>query len=320
MLKHFHYINSEGKDQGINVRNRAKELTALLDDVSKIRAERKLARSQKQKYSGIGSSASSGGFGGSGSKYGGFGSDSVNGEFGGYSGGVYGDGGGFGGNEYDGPGYSNSSRSAVNDDDFEEYEVDVPPTTSSTSKTSKPTPPPQKDLFSFDDSPATSTPAVAPTTAADDDDFTDFQSAVPQSSAPLTSTKLPNTSKPLPPSQSDNLFDLFSSPAPTNPSNTATVGNNSTLLSFGGNSSYNSAGAGFGPMVSAGASTISGSSTTLSGSTTTIGNGGSKGKSSKADDAFGSLWASASSKKPSNNSTKPSNFPMASQQSTGSLI
>lgn len=92
MLKHFQYIDSNGKDQGINVRNRAKELIALLGDVNKIRTERKLAKSNRSKFSGI-SSTNSGGFGDSGNRYGGFGSDAG---YGGYSGGVYGDGGGFG--------------------------------------------------------------------------------------------------------------------------------------------------------------------------------------------------------------------------------
>ena len=41
MLRQFHYIDQNGKDQGINVRNRAKELAELLSDVDRIRAERK---------------------------------------------------------------------------------------------------------------------------------------------------------------------------------------------------------------------------------------------------------------------------------------
>ena len=44
MLKQFHFIDANGKDQGINVRNRSKELTELLSDVEKIRNERKKAR------------------------------------------------------------------------------------------------------------------------------------------------------------------------------------------------------------------------------------------------------------------------------------
>lgn len=45
MLKSFHYIDSKGRDQGINVRNRSKNLIALLNDDSLVRTERKKARS-----------------------------------------------------------------------------------------------------------------------------------------------------------------------------------------------------------------------------------------------------------------------------------
>ena len=44
MLRQFHFIDQNGKDQGVNVRNRAKELAELLSDVERIRAERKKSR------------------------------------------------------------------------------------------------------------------------------------------------------------------------------------------------------------------------------------------------------------------------------------
>src|SRR3984885_11263765 len=94
MLRQFHLIDQNGKDQGVNVRNRAQELAKLLGDVDAIRAERKKARANRNKFGGMegtGGAFSSGG--GGGGRYGGFGSDS----YGGYSGGVFGDGGGFGG-------------------------------------------------------------------------------------------------------------------------------------------------------------------------------------------------------------------------------
>ncbi|OXT10123.1 hypothetical protein B9K06_26600, partial [Bacillus sp. OG2] len=50
MLKSFHYIDSKGVDQGINIRNRAKELTNLMNDESKIRQERKKAKENAKKY------------------------------------------------------------------------------------------------------------------------------------------------------------------------------------------------------------------------------------------------------------------------------
>ncbi|KMU80137.1 epsin-3 [Coccidioides immitis RMSCC 3703] len=94
MLRQFHYIDNNGKDQGVNVRNRAQELAKLLGDVDAIRAERKKAKANRNKFGGIegGMGGFSGGFS-SNSRYGGFGSDDAS--FGGYSGGVYGDGGGF---------------------------------------------------------------------------------------------------------------------------------------------------------------------------------------------------------------------------------
>lgn len=227
MLRQFHYIDQNGKDQGINVRNRAKELTELLSDVDRIRSERKKARVSKNKYVGVeGGAGLGGGFSsGSSSRYGGFGSESAGANsdtFGGYSGGVYGDGGGFGGQTND---YSSSSRR----DKFEEYDEfdgDRPTATSSSSSSrakrerstpkhrtaEAPKPKPQKahevDLFSFDDpvpssssaaaaaAPAASsfaalsaTPASAPVAAAEDDDeFDDFQSAAPAAAAPAASS------------------------------------------------------------------------------------------------------------------------------------
>ncbi|KAI0402860.1 hypothetical protein F4802DRAFT_335958 [Xylaria palmicola] len=204
MLRQFHFIDQNGKDQGINVRNRAKELAELLGDVERIRAERKKARTNKAKYTGVEGGAT-GGFSGSSGRYGGFGSES--GGYGGYSGGVYGDGGGFGGQTDE---WRDSSGRA---DKFEEYdEFDEGAATSSSSrpkqaeraervgvKKTTPTQPPKKkepevDLFSFDDAdtaPAASSTAAAPASSAsfgladlsgsagDDDDFDDFQSATP---------------------------------------------------------------------------------------------------------------------------------------------
>lgn len=304
MLKNFHYINSEGKDQGINVRNRAKELVALLNDVSKIRAERKSAKAKKVKSTGSGSN----GFGGTGKKYGGFGSDSPSGGYGGYSGGVYGDGGGFGGNEYEGPGYSRSSRAhATEDDEFEEYQVEGVQNSSSRSTAAESQPAPKKaapqvDLFSFDD-PVSAPAAPAATTATapvdDDDEFDDFQSA-----GPVAASSTLNTSKPLPTTNNNNLFDLFSSPAPT------TTSSNNTFSSF--TSAPAPVTSGFGSFSSAPQSS---SSTTLGGTTSTI-NGGNKGKVPAKNDAFGDIWSSTK-KSVTANKPKPAE---TSNNYSGSLI
>src|SRR5271154_6526490 len=73
MLRQFHFIDQNGKDQGINIRNRAKELAELLSDVDRIRAERKKARATRNKYSGVerGASLGSSMSIGSSSRYGG---------------------------------------------------------------------------------------------------------------------------------------------------------------------------------------------------------------------------------------------------------
>lgn len=53
MLEDFHYIDSQGRDQGINVRNRAKALVELLQDDEQLRNERKKARENANKYKGV---------------------------------------------------------------------------------------------------------------------------------------------------------------------------------------------------------------------------------------------------------------------------
>ncbi|KAL6946952.1 hypothetical protein ACO0QE_001808 [Hanseniaspora vineae] len=58
MLKDFHYIDSQGQDQGLNVRTRAKAIVGLLKDDNEIRKERKHARETAEKYRGIGNTAS----------------------------------------------------------------------------------------------------------------------------------------------------------------------------------------------------------------------------------------------------------------------
>ena len=61
------------------MRNRSRELVELLGDVDKIRGERRKAKANKHKYTGVGNDPMS--FTSGGSRYGGFGSESL-----GYSG------------------------------------------------------------------------------------------------------------------------------------------------------------------------------------------------------------------------------------------
>lgn len=325
MLQHFHYINPEGKDQGLNVRNRAKELNSLLCDVDKIRSERKVARANRQKYSGIGSGGIAGSrgsyggiglnskrFSGSGGKFGGFGSDSDSNQFGAYSGGVYGDGGGYGGgNEYDSPNFSRYSQNVG--DKFEEYQVDIQtsssPSNSSKTSTTKPAPvpAPQPDLFSFDDPPVSAKPPMVQNNIAESDDFSDFQSAIVPETL-NTSTPFSNISKPLPPNQSNDLLGLFSTPSSTT-YNASAAGTKSlhsysksvSSMNTAGLNSFNS----FNSTFSNGQAPA-----TLSGNAPKVGNSGPSSKAANTDDVFGSLWTSESTKR---NSSKPANVSMTAQ-------
>ena len=200
MLKQFHYIDPNGKDQGVNVRNRAQELSKMLGDVDAIRAERKKARANRNKYGGV---EGGGGFGASGNRYGGFSNEDAG--YGSYQGQVYGDGGGFGGQENS----SNFHDTQRRGDQFEEYdEADEVSSTARTTRTkstsAKPSSSgttaapkasakakePEEDLLGFDEPASISTNGKAPATsanddfgdlsgpaAADEDDFDDFQSA-----------------------------------------------------------------------------------------------------------------------------------------------
>lgn len=269
MLKQFHYIDQNGKDQGINVRNRSSELAKLLSDVDTIRQERKKARANKHKYGGVEGGASlGGGFSSGGSRYGGFegGSSSFGG---GYGGEVYGDGGGFGGQDPD-LRFQSTQRRA---DEFEEYDAgdaeEAPArrtttaTTSSSASAARSKPQsqaksaskpaePVKDLFSFDDDePATlAQPTVAQAKPAqntmdsfggDDDDFDDFQSATPApapsntlaalSPAPTTSIPTATTQFAAPqPMAPPPINSILSAPSPA-PSATSSVAGASSVTS-----------------------------------------------------------------------------------------
>ncbi|KAF6755839.1 hypothetical protein DFP72DRAFT_895352 [Ephemerocybe angulata] len=145
MLRNFHYIDDKGKDEGINVRNRSKELVELLTDVEKIRSERRKAKANKNKFTGVGNDAM--GFsGGSAGRYGGFGSDSFTSGGGGGGGGSGSDGGyandhyGSGAGSYSGggPSYNYNDHNTTTTQSrrqFEEYDAggdDLAHNTSST--------------------------------------------------------------------------------------------------------------------------------------------------------------------------------------------
>ena len=257
MLRQFHYIDQNGKDQGINVRNRAKELTELLSDVERIRAERKKARATKNKYTGVeGGSGLGGGFSGSSGRYGGFGSESAgygDDSYGGYSGGVYGDGGGFGGQSSEFGGTSGSRGERF--EEYDEFDDNDRPAASAKAKRPERNAPPKKteapkkkapevDLFSFDDPepPSSAAPAAAPSNgsglgslsgladANDDDEFDDFQSATPagQTTAPSNAFMTP---LPPPISSAASSTAQFAAPKPVSAPQQANLSNMVSLSS-----------------------------------------------------------------------------------------
>lgn len=199
MLRSFHYIDMKGVDQGINIRNRAKELSNLLNDESRIRQERKKAKENAKKYGGVSSNSYAGGT----SRYGNYSSN--NGSYDddeGYANRVFGDGGVFG-ERYE------EQRPAGNAK-FEEYEVETSSSNRRTSKpsvgtsnvnaTSKSSQSAPVDLFSFDnpEPAAAASNGNAPVEDDDDDDFDDFQTA--------NTAGQSNTAN----SNSGNLSDLLS--------------------------------------------------------------------------------------------------------------
>lgn len=249
MLRQFHFIDLNGKDQGVNVRNRSKELAELLGDVERIRAERKKARANRNKFGGVEGGAMSGGMS-SGSRYGGFGSEDAGG-YGSSSSGVYGDGGGYGGNTSD---FQDSSSKRDRFEEYDEYDEGATAsparrkmgtTATEPVRVKKAEPPkpkePEIDILAFDDEIPPETPpkefssnGKKPSNALenDDEDFDDFQSASPTNAAtskpsipgfppPISTNTVPTAQfaapKPVAPVQGNNLNDLFSSisPAPS---------------------------------------------------------------------------------------------------------
>ncbi|CCU98032.1 unnamed protein product [Malassezia sympodialis ATCC 42132] len=177
ILRNFHYIDDQGKDQGINT---------LLSDVDMIRAERRKARANRSKYQGTGNTDFVPGSGGG--RYGGFSSDSY-----------YASGGASGT-------YGVSGASTHDQAEYDEYDAGDDEDTQGPSQTAasstKATGPPVADLFSFDDEPAaTASPSkpAAPPAAAPLDDFDDFQAAPPA----------PASSQTVPPAQNDPMFDFL---------------------------------------------------------------------------------------------------------------
>ncbi|XP_052863769.1 uncharacterized protein LOC128270410 [Anopheles cruzii] len=76
-LENYTFVDENGKDQGINVRHKVRELIDFIQDDDRLREERKKAKKNKDKYIGMSSEAMGGGM-----RYGGSGGGST--EYGGY--------------------------------------------------------------------------------------------------------------------------------------------------------------------------------------------------------------------------------------------
>ena len=55
MLTIFFFSDEHGKDQGVNVRNKVKDLVSLIQDNDRLREERKRAKKNRDKYVGMSS-------------------------------------------------------------------------------------------------------------------------------------------------------------------------------------------------------------------------------------------------------------------------
>lgn len=62
-LENYTFTDENGKDMGINVRHRAKQLIEFIQDDERLRDERKKAKKNKDKYIGVSADSMSGGFG-----------------------------------------------------------------------------------------------------------------------------------------------------------------------------------------------------------------------------------------------------------------
>lgn len=60
-LENYHFVDENGKDQGINIRQKVKEMVEFTQDDDRLREERKKAKKNKDKYVGV-SSEGAGGF------------------------------------------------------------------------------------------------------------------------------------------------------------------------------------------------------------------------------------------------------------------
>ncbi|EPY50032.1 ENTH/VHS domain-containing protein Ent3 [Schizosaccharomyces cryophilus OY26] len=339
MLRNFHYIDRYQRDQGLNVRTRAKELVELLNDNDRIRQERRKARQTRGKYFGVGSDGDARVSSGSRPRFSGFGGSPRTAS---YRNRVYGDGGGFtdfssGGGFRDSSSYSDTHDHSEYDEYNENHDSAGPHAlapratpratrNAELNATSVSSPPKQEqqsavaDLLGLDEPAATvppsSTMPTSSTTAAvedDDDGFGEFQ----------TSSALP-TAATVPGNDDDDAFDDFQS-APSVPSASVGMGN---MASFNSLPSLSSSVAG--PSFGNGASSNVGTPTFVGLSSQNLPSSNQVTQTAKVTkagssggDAFGSLWSSAVTKVKHDDHSKlgtnPPQSSMAPAVSTSSI-
>lgn len=62
MVLFLYFPDENGKDQGINIRQKVKEMVDFVQDDDRLREERKKAKKNKDKYVGVSSENNTGGF------------------------------------------------------------------------------------------------------------------------------------------------------------------------------------------------------------------------------------------------------------------
>ena len=191
----------------VTVRNRAMEIVNLLVDVDKIRAERRKAKANKQKYVGVGNDSLSGvSFNMGGARYGGFGSDTFHATYPGSSSGGGFATAGFSDNNDSRQGYEEYD---AGDDDYShsQHEIEQPKNKKPEQKQSQQPEQQEVDLFDFgeDDQPQQQNNQQSlinnndsHDTNNDFDDFDDFQSA-PVSNNSKQTNATTTTSSVIPP-------------------------------------------------------------------------------------------------------------------------
>jgi epsin len=244
-LKNYRYVDSKGKDQGINIRNRSKEILELLADSDRIKRERKQAKANRFKYGGMGNQPNAIGSNGGMSSYsGGFGSQNSSNTSRysssglGYSGSsidTHNRSSSYGGrsafDSFKTKPYSNSASARYDEDVSDEFTS----TNTSPINTNKPTPkiPVEQDLFSFDDPAPSTSNSTKPTSSVANplDEWGDFDNSLTQAAKPANDKPSDSILLANPDDDFDDDFGDFESAGASNTSQRKTQATNASMNS-----------------------------------------------------------------------------------------